>query len=251
MSRMATMPSAKPTWASAGVATQSPAAHTPGSPVRMFSSTTTKPRSSTVTAVPSRPSSAVAGLRPTDTTTTSALIGSAPSTSTTVPFSPGSWPTTLTPVRTSMPRFLKDRSTTEVTSLSQPGRILGSTSRIVTCVPRSLIIDANSQPMAPPPMTTAVPGTSGMDRTSSEVITIVPSTSKPGMVRTSDPAAGVDADPVAGMQAAVAVVDGDLAPLQQLGHAAHQLVHHRLLALQRGRPVDLRLADVDAEGRRL
>ncbi len=57
-----------------------------------------------------------------------------------------------------MPRCLNDLSTTCVTSLSQPGRILGSASRIVTFVPRSLIIDANSQPMAPPPITTAEPG---------------------------------------------------------------------------------------------
>ena len=45
-------------------------------------------------------------------------------------------------------------------------------------------------------MTTAVPGTSGMDRTSSEVMTIVPSMSKPGIVRTSDPAAMTTASPV-------------------------------------------------------
>ncbi len=100
------------------------------------------------------------------------------------------------PVRTSMPRFLKERSTIEVTSLSQPGRILGSASRIVTWAPRSLIIDANSQPMAPPPMTTAVAGTDGIDSTSSEVMTTVPSTSKPGIVRVAEPAAMITASPV-------------------------------------------------------
>ncbi len=47
-----------------------------------------------------------------------------------VPPSPGSWPVTVTPVRTSMPRFLNDRTTTLATSSSQPGRILGSASRI-------------------------------------------------------------------------------------------------------------------------
>jgi hypothetical protein len=86
-----------------------------------------------------------------------------------------------------MPRFLNERSTIEVTSLSQPGRILGSASSTVTWAPRSDIIEANSQPMAPPPITTAVPGTSGIDSTSSEVMTMVPSTSKPGIVRVSDP----------------------------------------------------------------
>jgi hypothetical protein len=42
--------------------------------------------------VPSRPRSAVAGLRPTDTTTTSVLTGSPPSISTTVPLSPAGGP---------------------------------------------------------------------------------------------------------------------------------------------------------------
>jgi hypothetical protein len=91
---------------------------------------------------------------------------------------------------------LNERSTTEVTSLSQPGRILGSTSSTVTWLPRSDIIDANSQPMAPPPMTTAVPGTWGIDSTSSDVMTIVPSTSKPGIVRVSEPAATITASAV-------------------------------------------------------
>src|SRR5580698_197955 len=42
----ATIASAKPTWASCGVpATMSPTAHTPSTPVRWYSSVTTKPRS--------------------------------------------------------------------------------------------------------------------------------------------------------------------------------------------------------------
>ena len=45
---MITTASAKPTWASAGVSTRSPAANTPGSPVCMYSSTSTKPRLSTL-----------------------------------------------------------------------------------------------------------------------------------------------------------------------------------------------------------
>ena len=95
-----------------------------------------------------------------------------------------------------MPRFLNDRSTTWAASLSTPGRIFGSASSTVTWVPRSDIIEANSQPIAPPPMTTAVAGTSGIDSTSSEVMTILPSMSKPGMVRTSEPAAMITASPV-------------------------------------------------------
>ena len=88
-----------------------------------------------------------------------------------------------------MPRFLNERATTSTTSLSQPGRSLGSASSMVTWVPRSLIIEANSQPMAPPPITTAEDGqlvehqhlVGGEDER--------PSTSKPGMVRGTEPLA--------------------------------------------------------------
>ena len=94
--------------------------------------------------------------------------------------------------------------------MSQPGRILGSASSTVTWAPRSASIDANSQPMAPPPMTTAVPGSWGMARTSSEVSTIVPSTSKPGIVRGTEPAARITASPVtSNASPAVARVDAD------------------------------------------
>ena len=94
-----------------------------------------------------------------------------------------------------MPRFLNDRSTTLAASASQPLRIWGSASRIVTSVPRSPIIDANSQPIAPPPMTTADPGSFGIERTSSEVMTTEPSTSKPGIERVTEPAARTTALP--------------------------------------------------------
>ena len=50
---------------------RSPTAHTPSTPVRHHSSTTTKPRSSTFTPVPSRPSESDSGRRPIDTTTVS------------------------------------------------------------------------------------------------------------------------------------------------------------------------------------
>ncbi len=60
---------------------------------------------------------------------------------------------------------------------------------MVTSVPMSAIVEANSHPMAPPPITAAVFGSSGIERNSSEVSTISPSTSKPGMVRGREPAA--------------------------------------------------------------
>ena len=70
----------------------------------------------------------------------------------------GVWPAIVTPVRISIPRFLKERPTTLATSVSHPVRIAGSASRIVTVVPMSASSDANSHPMAPPPMTAAVDG---------------------------------------------------------------------------------------------
>ena len=130
-------------------------AYTPSSPVRQNSSTTTKPRSSTFTPVPSRPSRSANGRRPTDTTTAStSTCSSSPKWTVVPPASFGVWPVTFTPVRMSIFFFLKLRTTTLVTSLSSPGSSLGNASRIVTWEPRSANVDANSQPMAPPPMTT-------------------------------------------------------------------------------------------------
>jgi hypothetical protein len=80
--------------------------------------------------------------------------------------------------------------------LSQPGRIFGSASRIVIFVPRSLIIDANSQPIAPPPITTAVPGSRSIDKSSSLVTTSFPSMSNPGIVRGTEPEARMMASPL-------------------------------------------------------
>ena len=65
----------------------------------------------------------------------------------------------------------------------------------MTLVPRSHIIEANSQPMAPPPMTAAVGGSGASDNSSSDVSTSCPSTSKPGMVRGTDPEAMTTASP--------------------------------------------------------
>ncbi len=94
-----------------------------------------------------------------------------------------------------MPRFLNERSTFLTMSTSQLTRIDGAASMIVTLVPRSLIIDANSQPMAPPPITTAEPGSSSIDISSSEVTMRLGSIGKPGIVRGWEPAARITASP--------------------------------------------------------
>ena len=60
---------------------------------------------------------------------------------------------------------------------------------MVTSVPRSLIIEANSQPIAPPPITMADAGSSGIESNSSEVTIRRSSIGKPLIVRGTDPAA--------------------------------------------------------------
>ena len=93
-----------------------------------------------------------------------------PPSKTTAVWSPsGSCPVTMTPVRTVIPRLVNDRMITLATSWSQPGRILGKASSSVTRTPRSDSIEANSQPMAPPPITAAERGSSRRSSNSSEV----------------------------------------------------------------------------------
>ena len=59
-----------------------------------------------------------------------------------------------------MPRFVNARTTVCATCWSTPVSICGSASRIVTSAPTSTRNDANSQPIAPPPMTATRAGTS-------------------------------------------------------------------------------------------
>ena len=109
--------------------------------------------------------------------------------------------------------------------------------------------------MAPPPTTATDAGSASRARTSSEVITTVPSTSNPGMVRGTDPAASTmsvaghlgggpvvagDADPVAAEQRAAAVEHGHAPSLQQAGQPVEQLVDDLLLALLADRELDRR-----------
>ena len=69
----------------------------------------------------------------------------------------GVWPFTITPVLMSMPRRPKDWTTTAVTSSSTPGRMVGKGLEDGHRVPRSASMEANSQPIAPPPITAATP----------------------------------------------------------------------------------------------
>ena len=94
------------------------------------------------------------------------------------------------PVRISIFFFEKLLTTTFATSGSRPGKIFGAPSRIVTCDPRSTNVDANSQPIAPPPMTAIRFGIVLNIRTSSEVM-IDPPIGKPLIVRGTEPLAKI------------------------------------------------------------
>ena len=83
----------------------------------------------------------------------------------------------------------KARTNSAPSSSSSRGSRRGSISTMVTSLPKRWKIEANSQPMAPPPITTAEEGRRSIESTSSEVVTSRPSTSKPGIVRGTDPAA--------------------------------------------------------------
>ena len=109
---------------------------------------------------------------------------------------------------------------------------------------------ANSHPIAPPPTTTAELGSVSSMSTSSEVSTYLPSTSKPGSVRGTEPAhsndvgalqfdavgfAAADAHDAVGVEATRADVGGDLALLHEALQALPQPVDDLLLAsLARG-----------------
>ena len=101
----------------------------------------------------------------------------------------GVCPCRVTPALTSILRFLNDRATVRTTSSSHPLRMVGSASNTVTEVPRSENMEANSHPIAPPPMTATDAGRLSRASTSSEVSTTVPSMSNPGIVRGTEPAA--------------------------------------------------------------
>ena len=173
----------------------------------------------------------------------------------------GVWPLTATDVRMSICFFLKLRTTMLATSLSRPGRIFGRPSRIVTFEPTSANVLANSQPIAPPPMTIIRSGTRSSIRTSSLVM-IGPSGSKPGIVRGTEPEARITASPVsvrgrpvavgdgdgaAGAEAADAVEDRDLLRLHEPDEALDDPVDDLLLAGLGGGEVDDRGARLDAE----
>ena len=269
---MATIASAKPTCASWGVSMQSPIDHTRCSPVRHSSSTTTKPRSSICTPVPSRPRSAVAGLRPTDTTTTSVLIGSPPSTFTTVPPSdrlvagdldacPDLHPPLLERPLDDLRRVLVDAGQ-DLRQDLEHGHLAAHVGQhrgeLATDRPAA-DDDGGSRHLRYRQQLVGRHDDLAVDVEAGDGADLRPGGDDHGVTGDLDVArslgrsgrvtrlASGDRDPSTLVEPPVAVVDRDLPTLEQRRHAAHELVDDRLLALHRDRPVDLGLTGVDAE----
>ena len=118
-------------------------------------------------------------------------------------------PTRASPC-TVRPRRVSERASTFATSRSGPsGRIgFGSASSSVVLTPRSVKTDANSAPITPPPITATRSGSFSASLLVlwSEVMTLTPSTSMPGIARGADPAQMITARPGQGLRAAVLAV---------------------------------------------
>ena len=95
----------------------------------------------------------------------------------------------LAPVRTSIFRFLKARSTSFEQSASSTGRMFGITSTRVTCDPKAAKTSANSQPTAPAPTMVIVFGAFSRISASSDESTVFLFSSRPiwGRPFTRDP----------------------------------------------------------------
>src|SRR5437764_999015 len=168
------MPCWKPRWASWSPGTMSPTAYTLGTLVRSRSSVRTKPRS-IFTPCCSYPRSAVVGPRPTATSNSSASMVSPPWMVSRMPASVRSTFSYGLPVLNAIPRLRNARSSILELCSSSGGSSRGSASTIVTSTPNDFHALANSQPITPPPRTTADAGTWSRVSACSEVMTRPPS----------------------------------------------------------------------------
>ena len=232
----------------------SPTAHTPGSPVRQPSSTSMKPRSEIVHAGAVEPEVVGVRRRPTETTTTSTSRPSPP-TCTVVPLPVGAWPSTVTPVRivdaAALERLLDDLGDVLVEAGEDLGqrledRDLGAE---VGEHRRELAADdaaaddggalgqlGDRQELVGGHDDRAVDVEAGQragHRARGQHDGVA------GELEVAGGAAG-HGDPLAGVEAAVAVEHRDLAALQQRAEPGHEAVDDRVLAGERGAPVDRR-----------
>ena len=114
---------------------------------------------------------------------------SAPCASSSTPSPLGLALVTFVPVSTLMPCFLNDFSSSADTASSSIGTRRGSSSMIVTSLPKRRKIDANSTPTAPLPMIAIDFGTSCRLIASSLVMMRLRSISMPGTLRGCEPVA--------------------------------------------------------------
>ena len=209
---------------------------------------------------PRRRGRSVTGPRPVATSRYSALIfavlPSAPCASSSTPFAPAFALVTLVPVSTLMPCFLNERSSSAETASSSTGTRRGSSSMIVTSLPKRRKIDANSTPTAPLPMMAIDFGTSFRSIASSLVMIRLRSISMPGTLRGCEPVATMisffavsvcllavgDLDLALAGEPAAALDPVDLVLLEQQLDAAGQALDDLVLAR-------LDLVHVDADRR--
>ncbi len=160
-------------------------------------------------------------------------------------------PVTRAPTCTLTPRLRNDRATTPPTSLSVGARMRGSASIIVTSLPMSTSIDANSTPITPPPMMATRGGSSVRLSTWSDERTRTPSKSSPGSALGVEPVAirrfapghlGAvgETHPVSGGVDDLTArrVQRDVAAAQQGLDPLRQAVDHLLLATLRSAQIE-------------
>ena len=169
-------------------------------------------------------------------------------------------PVTRAEVLTLIPRFLNERATTLPASVSVAARMRGSASMMVTSLPMSASIDANSAPITPPPMMATRAGRSSSSSTWSDDSTrgaVEVEARQRARVRTGGQhqvgalhlGAVGEAQPVRGGvgDLAALVEHGDLAPLEQGLEALGQPVDDLALAGLRAGQVERGHPGVDAE----
>ena len=159
---------------------------------------------------------------------------------------------------TAIPRFLNCFRSSLAASSSSCGIRVGSISTIVTSLPKRLRIDANSQPMIPPPRTTMRLGTSVCASRPVESTQRAESMPSIGGRSAYEPVATIALLKVTSSPPSTAIVFASLKrpvpcthstpfALNRRGDAARELVDDLVLPGVRGAEVELRLTDRDAD----
>ena len=157
-----------------------------------------------------------------------------------------------------MPRFLNAFCSSFAASASSCGISVGSISTIVTSLPKRSKIDANSQPMMPPPRTTRRRGTSVCGEQAGRVDAARRVEARDRRPHGYEPVAtmallnvtssrALDGDRGRAREPAGALDPLDAVRLEEAGDAAGHLLDDAVLPGGRLPEVELRLGDADAE----